>query len=69
MNDAVPDEPLFAHLCNDDSELVDAVSVAKRTLPQFLDAFSKRRFPTAAHLSRCHSWTEATVEIRALASR
>ena len=50
MNDAVPDEPLFARLCDDDPELIDAVSVAKRTLPQFLDAFSKRRFPTAVHL-------------------
>jgi hypothetical protein len=50
MKHTDPDEPLFANLNDDDSALLDAVSVAKRTLPQFMDTFAKRRFAPAAYL-------------------
>ena len=50
MDHAVPDEPLFANLKDDDTALIDAVAVAKRTLPQFVNAFTKKRFALAAYL-------------------
>ncbi len=50
MNFAVSDGPLFAHLNDDDPALLDARSDANRTLPQFMDAFARRRFELAAYL-------------------
>ncbi len=43
MNSEDPDVPLFADLNDADLALVEAVSEARRTLPQFLDAASKTR--------------------------
>lgn len=42
--------PLFADLDDADPAVVEAVSEAKRTLPQFLDAASKMRFSPANYL-------------------
>src|SRR5687768_4494665 len=50
MKHSVPDEPLFANVNDDDPALVDAVAVARRTLPQFIDAFAEKRFELAAYL-------------------
>ncbi|GAA5507731.1 DUF2314 domain-containing protein [Novipirellula caenicola] len=50
MNDNDPTEPLFANLDDDDPALRNAVSAAKRTLPQFVDAFARKRFPSAGYL-------------------
>jgi hypothetical protein len=40
----------FSFLNDGDPALLDAVSVAKRTLRQFMDAFAERRFALAAYL-------------------
>jgi hypothetical protein len=50
MNPQTPDELLFANLKDDDPALLDAVSVARRTLSQFVDAFTKKRLAPAAYL-------------------
>lgn len=50
MHDTIPDGPLFAYLNDDDPALLDARSDASRTLPQFKDAFAKRRFELVAYL-------------------
>lgn len=50
MNHKVPDEPLFAHLNDDDPALLEAVDVAKQSLPQFVEAFTKNRFTPAVYL-------------------
>jgi uncharacterized protein YegJ (DUF2314 family) len=42
--------PLFADLNDADPAVVDAVSDARRTFPQFLDAVSKMRFAPAIYL-------------------
>lgn len=44
------DTPLFADLNDADPAVVEAVSEARRTLPQFLDAVSKLRFSPALYL-------------------
>jgi len=50
MDAAGPDVPLFADLSDDDPALVEAVSEAKRTFPQFVDAASNMRFSPATYL-------------------
>jgi len=45
-----PDVPLFANLDDADPDVIAAVSEAKRTLPQFLDAASSVRFSPATYL-------------------
>jgi uncharacterized protein YegJ (DUF2314 family) len=42
--------PLFAHLNDADPDLVEAVADARRTLPQFLEAASKKQFSPATYL-------------------
>lgn len=44
------DTPLFADLNDTDPVVLEAVSEARRTLPQFLDAVSKLRFSPAFYL-------------------
>ena len=50
MNDSPPNEPLFANLSDDDPDLLAAVSIARRTLPQFINALAKSRFASASFL-------------------
>ena len=45
MYSEAPDVPLFADLNEADPAVVEAVSEARRTFPQFSDAVSKIRFP------------------------
>ena len=45
-----PDIPLFANLQDTDPDVVTAVSEAKKTLPQFLDAAASRRLSPATFL-------------------
>ena len=47
MDAETSDVPLFMDLDDDDPLLVEAVSEAKRTLPQFLEAATQRKFPSA----------------------
>jgi uncharacterized protein YegJ (DUF2314 family) len=47
---AEPGVPLFADLNEADPAVVEAVSEARRTFPQFLDAVSKMRFAPAIYL-------------------
>jgi uncharacterized protein YegJ (DUF2314 family) len=50
MDSNAPDVPLFADLDEADPAVVEAVSEARRTFPQFLDAVSKMRFSPAIYL-------------------
>jgi uncharacterized protein YegJ (DUF2314 family) len=50
MESKVPDEPLFAYLDKGDPAIVEAVSEARSTFPQFLDAVSKMRLSSASYL-------------------
>jgi uncharacterized protein YegJ (DUF2314 family) len=50
MDSEAPDLPLFAVLNDGDPAVVEAVSEARRTFPQFLDAVLKMRFSPAIYL-------------------
>ena len=50
MDSKAPDVPVFAYLNQADPALVEAMSEARRTLPLFLDAASKKRFSPASYL-------------------
>jgi hypothetical protein len=50
MNADVPSEPLFVNLKDDDPDLLLSVNEARRTLPHFLTAASKRPFSSACYL-------------------
>jgi hypothetical protein len=50
MDSEAPDVPLFADLNDADPAVVEAVSEARRTFPQFLNAASKMRFSPAIYL-------------------
>jgi uncharacterized protein YegJ (DUF2314 family) len=49
MASKTPDGPLFADLNDADPAVVEAVSEARRTFPQFVDAVSKRLFSPAVY--------------------
>ena len=50
MDSEARDVPLFADLNDADPAVVEAVSEARRTFPQFLNAASKMRFSPAIYL-------------------
>jgi uncharacterized protein YegJ (DUF2314 family) len=50
MGSETSDVPLFADLNDSDPDVVEAVREARRTLPQFLDAASRKQFAAAIYL-------------------
>src|SRR5579863_971553 len=50
MNSETSDVPLFTDLNDADPLVVEAVTEAKRTFPQFLEAASKNQFSPATYL-------------------
>src|SRR5262245_31817295 len=49
MGSKAPDDPLFVSRQKADPAIVEAVAEARRTLPLFLDAASKKRFSSASY--------------------
>src|SRR5262245_19206765 len=66
MESKVPDEPLFAYLDKGDPAIVAAVSEARSTFPQFLDAVSKMRFSSASYLVKVPFIDRSDTEEQAL---